>query len=104
MIHSFLTPNEIVLGKGSVSKVKEIIDKENFNKVLILTDKGIVNAGLLPVITEQLEENITYEVFDEVEPNPTDIIIDKAQELVGKFQPDCLIAIGGGVRLTLLRQ
>lgn len=96
MIHSFLTPNEIVLGKGSVSKVREIIDKESFSKILILTDKGIVNAGLLPVITEQLENNVTYEVFDEVEPNPTDIIIDKAQELVDTFQPDCLIAVGGG--------
>lgn len=96
MSYSFSTPNEIILGEGSIKKVEEIIANEGFEKVLILTDKGIVNAGLLPHVTNLLEKNCEYEIFDQVEPNPTDFIIESANKLVQEFKPDSLIAIGGG--------
>ncbi|WP_080872928.1 iron-containing alcohol dehydrogenase [Oceanobacillus timonensis] len=96
MLHRFLTPTEIILGKDSIKEIEGIIERENFQSALILTDKGIVQAGILPSLTNLLEEKCTYTIFDEVEPNPTDRVVEKAFSLFLKVKPDVLIAVGGG--------
>ena len=96
MIDYFFTPTEIFLGQGAIKHIEEILARGHFQKAFILTDKGIVKAGLLPALTEALDSHCEYTIFDEVEPNPTDTIVDKSFRLFQAFSPDLLIAMGGG--------
>jgi alcohol dehydrogenase class IV len=83
----------IVFGNGVVSEIGVHVKKLNATKVLVTTDQGIVEAGLLSKLLEPLSaENIDYTVFDEIEPNPSIETVNKAAEL-GK---DCHLVIGFG--------
>jgi alcohol dehydrogenase class IV len=66
-------------------------------KAFIVTDKNIVKLGLVKLVTDKLDEiNIKWEIFDEVEAEPSLDTIRKGGVAVGKYQPDWVIGIGGG--------
>jgi len=66
-------------------------------KAFIVTDKNIVKLGLAKLVTDQLDAvNIKWQIFDEVEPEPSLNTIKKGGVAVGKYQPDWVIGIGGG--------
>jgi len=66
-------------------------------KAFIVTDKNIVKLGLVNLVTNQLDTvDIKWEIFDEVEPEPSLITIKKGGAAVTKFQPDWVIGVGGG--------
>ncbi|MGA2368630.1 MAG: iron-containing alcohol dehydrogenase, partial [Dehalococcoidia bacterium] len=66
-------------------------------KAFIVTDKNIVKLGLLKLVTDQLDAaGKKWEVFDEVEPEPSLITIKKGGAAVAKSQPDWVIGVGGG--------
>jgi len=66
-------------------------------KAFIVTDKNIVSLGLVKLVTDQLEaKGMTWEIFDEVEPEPSLITIKKGGVAVNKYQPNWVIGVGGG--------
>lgn len=71
--------------------------KLQLKKALIVTDKGLVKAGLLAKITDLLDANqLAYEVYDEIVPNPTVAVVKKGIEVYQASQADYLLALGGG--------
>ncbi len=82
---------------GSCSELGEVLKKEKATSVLVVTDKGIVNNGLLKPIEDTLQvANIPYVVYDDTLPNPTVINVEDALELYLKSKCNAIIAIGGG--------
>ena len=66
-------------------------------KALVVTDKGIVDAGLLQPIVDSLEEEgLDYEVYDGVKPNPTVQVADEGYKRLQSAGCDTVVAIGGG--------
>jgi alcohol dehydrogenase class IV len=66
-------------------------------KALIVTDSGVVKASLLPPIQKSLEEaKISYQIFDRVEPNPSDRTIMEGVQLFKKTGCDVILGVGGG--------
>ena len=52
--------------------------KMGHQRPLIITDKGLVKAGLIKKITDILDEaKMSYHIFDEIEPNPRDMTVQK---------------------------
>lgn len=93
----FVLPTRIVFGSGIIRTLPEEIRGMNHVKPLIITDKGLVKAGIAGKITAVLEkENIQYSLFDGIEPNPRDITVQKAYEKACAAGADMLIAVGGG--------
>lgn len=93
----FVLPTRIVYGKGSIEKLPDEIRKMNHKKPLIVTDKGLIAAGIAKKITDILEQsNIEYAVFDGIQPNPRDTTVMKAAQFARDNDVDMLIAIGGG--------
>lgn len=81
----------------SCKKVEGVLKKEKVTSVLVVTDKGIVNNGLLKPIEETLKiSNIEYVVYDETLPNPTVINVEDALKLYHNNKCNAIIAIGGG--------
>lgn len=93
----FLCTTKIVVGKNASLQAGEILASRNYKKAMIVTDKGIINAGLLNGILESLtSNNIEYIIFDEVPPNPPSATVVKGVKVFRANECDSFIAVGGG--------
>jgi len=94
---NFKLPTEIEFGPGGLNKLGEKISAFAARKVMIITDQGIVKAGLLDRITEQLSRNkFSYVVFDQVESDPSTDTIEKIASQAKEEKVEILVAVGGG--------
>lgn len=91
------TEPELIAGAGSVRWLPEKVKEKGISKVLVVTDKVLMGLGMLDGLFDGLKENnISYVVYDEVQPNPTIDNIEAARKLY--IDNDCrgVIAFGGG--------
>lgn len=96
-VQSWETPTLIKHGPGSLKTIGSEIRRLGGKKALIVTDKGVVKAGLLSKLTAVLdEEKIPYTVFDEVVGNPPVALVGKGSAAYLEGEADFLIALGGG--------
>lgn len=88
---------ELLEGQGSILKLPEFVKNKGVNKVLVVTDKGLMGLHLLDPMFKKLEEvGVEYVVYDEVQPNPTIPNIEAAREMYIKNACQGFIAFGGG--------
>lgn len=94
----FFLPTKLVYEVGAIkNKLAGEIKVLNTDKVLVVTDKGVVSAGLLTDVEEALKnDGITYQVFDEIEPNPSTDTCYKGYEMAKEMGVGALLAVGGG--------
>ena len=92
----FKVPPKIYFERGStqyLSKMPEI------TKAFIVTDESMVKLGYVDKVIYQLEKHdnhIHFEIFSDVEPDPSFDTIDRGVSAMGQFTPDVIIALGGG--------
>ncbi|MBR3439081.1 MAG: iron-containing alcohol dehydrogenase [Clostridia bacterium] len=87
----------ITKGAGCIKKLPYIIKQKGINKVMIVTDKGLMGLNLLDSLFEGLKsKGIEYVVFDGVQPNPTIPNIEEARQLYVDNGCEAIIAFGGG--------
>ena len=95
--YGFFMPTRVQFGPGASNAVGEEAQRLNATKALVITDKGIVGAGLLDPLTQNLSDaGVKVEVFDEVKSNPRDQDCANAAELGKKQGCDLLVGLGGG--------
>lgn len=88
---------ELLQGEDAVLKLPSFIKNKDINKVLIVTDKGLMSIHLLDALFDELKkENIEYVIYDEVQPNPTIPSIEECKEIYIKNHCEGIIAFGGG--------
>ena len=93
----FELPTKIEYGPGCLKTLPAHLAKLGGSRPIIITDKGIVGAGLLKKVTDLLEgAGISYVVYDGTEPNPKDTNVGDGAAMARDFGADCLIALGGG--------
>src|SRR4030042_1249184 len=74
----------IAYGDNALEYIAQIQGKKAF----IVTDKNIVKLGLTKLVTDQLDAvKIKWQIFDEVEPEPSLNTVKKGGVAVGKYQP-----------------
>lgn len=94
---SFTLPTKIVYGPGCISSLIDELQLNNCSSPIIVTDKGVIKAGILDKITSLLgQNNISFTVYDGVEPNPKDVNVEEGTRIAREFGADSIIAIGGG--------
>ena len=94
---SFFVPTRIEYGTGKVNQLADEVKGLNSKRPLVITDKGVIKAGILKGIEEQLKENnIEFAVFSDVVSNPRDTSVEKAADLARAHKADLMIGIGGG--------
>ena len=87
----------IEFGPGKVQELGTIVKSMAAGKAMVVTDKGLVAAGVLERVTEPLKAaGIDHFVFDEVVPNPLDTIVEKGAALAKSEKADVIIGLGGG--------
>ena len=82
---------------NACADLKGVIEKENIQSVLIVTDKGVVANGLVAPVEKVLVDNrIQFSVYADTLPNPTVQNVEDALAIYQQNTCNCLIAIGGG--------
>jgi acetaldehyde dehydrogenase/alcohol dehydrogenase len=91
----FRIPPKIYFKRGVTNlALRELQGKK---RAFIVTDRFLFNSSVIYNITKVLEEiNIDYQTFFDVKPDPTVSTINKALSLIRIYEPDVIIAFGGG--------
>lgn len=84
-------------GEYARNEIKTEINKRNYKKAFLISDKELVKCGVVKKVEEVLEDNHTpYELDTEVKPNPTIENVLYGLRLYKKSGSDFIIAVGGG--------
>jgi alcohol dehydrogenase len=87
----------IVFNRGAAKQINNHVQALGKNAVLIVTDKNLAASGMLDPILESLRTaNLSVEVFDGVEPNPTDLNVEAGAEKLKTLGDAVVVPIGGG--------
>ncbi|MCL5109278.1 MAG: iron-containing alcohol dehydrogenase [Chloroflexi bacterium] len=96
-IYTWEMPARLVFGAEAAKQVGQELRALGGGKVLVVTDKGIVKAGLLEGVLASLRKvEMPAVVFEDVEPNPSVPCVEKAFALYQAEKCDCLVGLGGG--------
>ena len=84
-------------GRGAREVLGEEIKKRKFKKVLVVTDKTLLEVGVTKKVTDVLDnEGIDYQVYSDVKPNPTIKNVLDGVAVCKEIKADVIVAVGGG--------
>ena len=88
---------EIIHGMGALSKIGLCAKRLGGERVLLVTDPGIIDAGWVDESIKYLErEDLKYVIYDNVVTNPRDFQVEEGAQLYLQKQCDVIVAVGGG--------
>ncbi|MYF16716.1 MAG: iron-containing alcohol dehydrogenase [Gemmatimonadetes bacterium] len=101
---SYYGPTRLIMGRGTIGNIPQILNEQQVKKAQIVTDRGLVQAGVVARVTEILDKShIAYSIYDGVEPNPP---IRNVEDCAAQYQSencDFLLAIGGGSSMDVAK-
>jgi choline dehydrogenase len=96
-VRAFEIPTIMKHGVGTLEILPDEIKRLGVKKPLLVTDRGVVAAGILEKVTVILDRaGVSYAVFDDVVPNPFIETVSQGTRLYRAQECDGLIGLGGG--------
>ncbi|MFR2451594.1 MAG: iron-containing alcohol dehydrogenase, partial [Clostridia bacterium] len=96
-LFSFELPTKIIYGANCLDNLCVELKENKGKKPIIITDKGVENAGILKKITDLLDkDDFPYVIYAGVEANPKDVNVEEGAKIARENDCDCIIAVGGG--------
>ncbi|TCJ95908.1 acetaldehyde dehydrogenase /alcohol dehydrogenase AdhE [Volucribacter psittacicida] len=92
----FKVPSKIYFERDSIQYLQSM---KGLERVVIVTDRTMVDLGFVEKIAKQITargNHVTYQLFADVEPDPSIATVRRGVELLRSYQPDTIIALGGG--------
>jgi alcohol dehydrogenase class IV len=100
----FQTTPRIVMGPGSINNVAEEVKRLGAKKVAIVTDKGLIDAGIVEQVEDLLSAaSISTIRFDAVEPDPPFETATEAANQIKSANVEAVLGIGGGSPLDIAK-
>jgi alcohol dehydrogenase class IV len=97
---AFVSCKKTLIGQDAVGSLGVEVKKLGATKVLVITDPGVLQAGLIDKVLAPLKSaGLVFEVFSGVQPEPPARIIDECAAQVRKGGFDLILGIGGGSSL-----
>ena len=97
MINRIILNETSYFGRGAREKLAEEVEARHFQKILVVTDKSLLETGTVDLVTDVLKKkNISYVIYDEVKPNPTVQNVQDGLKVAKDNSVDCIVAVGGG--------
>lgn len=93
----FKIPSKIYFERNSIEYLHQM--KDMGEKVIIVTDRSMVDLGFVNRVTDQLQlrsPEVQHQLFCDVEPDPSIQTVLKGVQLMRSFEPNTIIALGGG--------
>jgi alcohol dehydrogenase len=100
-IFTFLpVPTTILFGIGSRFKAAEKVKEFGAKRVLVITDPGVVGAGLMVDVEKSLKSaGIEVTIYDKIIPNSSFSIVNEAVKLMKDSKTEVVVGVGGGSSL-----
>jgi alcohol dehydrogenase len=96
-LFEFKNPTRILFGLNVMDKAAEVVASFGTKRVFLVTDPGVVRAGLVDRVAEVLKRgSVEYSVFDQVEANPRTTTVHRGAEVFKEGDFGALLALGGG--------
>ena len=96
-------PRKVVFGRGECARIPELLGQYGWQRPFIVTDRGVVSAGLLARLSEGLRvSGMEARVFADVTPEPPFECVDAVVRSIGN-DCDCVIGLGGGSVLDVAK-
>ena len=97
MVNRFVLNGISYHGKGAIQEIPGIIKSKGFQKAFIASDPDRVKFQVTKKVTDLLDaENLAYEIYSDIKPNPTIENVKSGVEAYKKSGADYMITIGGG--------
>ncbi len=97
MSYNFYMPNLSIMGEGALLSCGNEIKNLGFKKALIVTDKVLVEIGIVKSVTDILDSvDVSWVIFDETKPNPTEKNVEDGEKVLKEEECDFVISVGGG--------
>ncbi len=97
MITSFVSPRLLVMGGGSIGQAAAVLAQLGLSRPLVVTDPWMMSSGTVEKLLAPLKAaGISYGVFSDTVPDPTDTAIATGVTAMQGHDYDCLIGFGGG--------
>lgn len=97
MVNRIILNETSYFGRGGREKLVTEIQSRNFRKVLLVTDKALMEAGVTKKVIDVFEQaSIEYEIYSNIKPNPTVSNVKEGLEVCRNADADVLVAVGGG--------
>lgn len=101
---TFSTTRKIIVEPFAAGRLGQICQQLGATKVMLVTDKGIVAAGLLQQACENFDlVKVAYVLFDSVEADPSETTVLLASELARQNAVDLVIGFGGGSSMDVAK-
>lgn len=95
--YTYFSPTRLVVGRNSRSQIPDLLSERQLSKPLIVTDKGLVDAGIVSLVTSCLDDaGIAHTTYDGVLPNPPIKVVDECVEAYRSGDCDAIVIVGGG--------
>jgi alcohol dehydrogenase class IV len=99
----FSSAETLTFGWGASILLDSRLARFDRRRVMIITDKRLVSAGLVRHVTANLSSKRAFEIFDGGEPEPSMEVAEAAVAQAQAFEPDCFVAIGGGSNMDIAK-
>ena len=100
----FNFPTVLLFGENSVNELPSEIKKKNLNRLLLVTDPGLVKIGLADDVREKLTSaGLDIKIFDGVHPNPLEEDVTLGVKAYQSGDYDGIIALGGGSAMDVAK-
>lgn len=90
-------PSQIYAGINSLQNLSNILKDNNIKNIALFTDKGIIEAGIINPVVEEIEKtNINYHIISNIPPEPDYKIVQNIASEFKEKKCDFIVALGGG--------
>ncbi len=101
---TFHNAGELLFGRGAIAQLGEVAQRMNARRALVITDKTLVDAGLVDQVSAPLADaGVQVEVFDGGTPEPPFHAVNDAVAMAGDVKPDLLLGLGGGSNMDIAK-
>lgn len=97
-------PGRTIYGDGAIQKLGAILTGYGFSHSVLLMDEGIKRSGIGAIVLEQLQGSVErVSIIDDLAREPSDIDVNRVLGLVKQYNPDNVVALGGGSVLDVAK-
>lgn len=101
---NFHSAGQLVFGRGAAAQLGFLMRRRDFRRVQVISDNQLAGAGLVDLVTEELRSaNIAVDLFLGGEPEPAVETAFVATQAAHRFEPDCILGLGGGSNMDLAK-
>ena len=104
MQFDFYSTKSIIVKRGGSANLAKLIQDRNGASVFIVTDRGVLSAGLLDSTLSKFKSlGLDYQIFSEVQADPSISVIENAVKAAKDYKADYIVGFGGGSSMDVAK-